>query len=190
MERVVPTEGEERKRATDIRLILLIDLTIAIDVLILDITYERGVGTVVISRIGGPCIIAVSINRIFVVLLKRIYRATDNIFEILIDTFYYIAIEVIEALAYHRTAYHVSPLTIANQCCRIREAEQFVLVKRDLRLRMPFETSNLYRSGVERDFNTAVHNITIVAIRSSQSRRTITRSTHERRQYELHKHIS
>ena len=55
---------------------------------------------------------------------------------------------------------------------------------------MPFETSNLYRSGVERDFNTAVHNITIVAIRSSQSRRTITRSTHERRQYELHKHIS
>ena len=52
MERVVPTEGEERKRTTDIGLILLVDLTVTIDVLILDIAYERGVSAVVICRIG------------------------------------------------------------------------------------------------------------------------------------------
>ena len=134
---VVPTEGELRQRRTDVGLIVLVDHTVTIHVLILDITHIGGVLWIVLGRIGAPRLRAVGILHDRVILLQGVHGRAQNILKRLVDSFHLVAVEVVKALTGHRAAHHVGPLAIAGKGRAACQTLQLVLIERDLEIRVP-----------------------------------------------------
>ena len=99
-EGVVPSEGPLREWRTDVGLIILVDDTIAVDILVLQVTYVGGVAAAELGWIVNPCIvlgaICICCYRDWVVLLQGLYWRTDDIVVILIYSLYYVTVEVVE----------------------------------------------------------------------------------------------
>ena len=98
---VVPTEGELGERRTDVGLVLFVDDAVAIHILILQVAHERGVAGVVLRRVGAPVSLSVGIVLNGVVLLQGVDGRVQDVVEVLIDAYYLVAVEVVEALAGH-----------------------------------------------------------------------------------------
>ena len=99
-EGIVPSEGPLWQWRTDVGLIILVDDTIAVDILVLQVTYIGGVAAAELRWVVNPCIvlgaICICCYRDWVVLLQGLYWRTDDIVVILIYSLYYITVEVVE----------------------------------------------------------------------------------------------
>ena len=153
-EGVVPSEGVFWHRRTNVRAVVLVNHTIAVEVFVLDVTYPNGVVSVELS-----------VSRIF----GGLGRCLD-IFKRLIYTISDITIEVIQRLSYFRYRHHVAPLSVADDagCRRAGETLQLVLVEGNLELCVPLEFTYERMCG-ESEFHTLVFYRTIVSVRCSES---------------------
>ena len=97
-EGIVPSEGPFWQWRTDVGLIILINLAIFVDVLVLQVTYVGGVGAIKLAGILPRVVLgAVGISGlVVVVLLESLNRRTEDIFEILIYSLYYVTVEAVE----------------------------------------------------------------------------------------------
>ena len=173
-EGVGPTEGELGQRRTDVGAVVLVDDTVTVHVLILHVANPNG-GVLREHAVAG--------------ILLGLRRGLD-ILERGVNTVGLIAVEVEQALAHVGHADHVGPLTVAHDLGIVGtvKSDKFILVERNLSLRIPLKRANDGVSG-QGDFDTSVADVAIVAHGSGQGRRCITRGAHVRRQLQVHQHV-
>ena len=97
-EGIVPSEGPLWQWRTDVGLIILVNLAIIVDVLVFQVAYVGGVGTIQLAGILPRVMLgAVGIGGlVVVVLLESLNRRAEDIFEILIYSLYYVTVEAVE----------------------------------------------------------------------------------------------